>query len=738
MDKDNKEDIRGYQSVLDLTQLTIGGYDIQFKLDNGIEKANIVPDDKGCCEVEALRYITSINGAIIKQPEDNHLKYNLNLNVDKLVVNSVSFTIPDDDMKLGHFLSTSPYGLIKKNRTGVGATTLELSSPRNSIVVVPTRALAYEKAKKSKIVGTDRYKVLYVGGDIAGFAIPKIEEYLADEEIGYKKFIVVIDSLSRLLNIVGEEHYKDYFIMFDEIDSYQYDAHYREKMELNFDYYFKFPSTKRCLVSATVGRFSNPLIEKEPVINILFNKPISRKISLIHTDDVLVRAGKTITDIVEKYPNDKILVAFNLVKGGMLPIIKSLSEELQGQCAILCSTRSKPDVEEYFSEIINRTLPKKITFMSCVFFVGIDIEERFHLISIADVKYPYTLLSSHKLYQIAGRCRHEEGLLSETIIYNTSDNYEDLHYDKLVEKIRYDAECLASYATYSSIVTPKFPKLFLPFNNIPSNEIIEKSNKSYKGSSSLRLVRESIEGIKPAYFNIDNIIIQATLKNMTYSDKVNIKKELLDEGNIIDYNSLNEKECIDKEILEEISEKCFENEERERESLVEQLNEQASLEARKELAEKLLIDRKGANAKFLEYFIELQEYVPFETLVSLLPTYLNPREYKDFYNAVIVWALEDSHPTKISIKEKFPKGKSLSGAELVKRFNDIWNGILNYGELKHVQAMHKLKIFCQLSRRTHIKEGNVYPIIGYDSYGLGDKCLKRIPSGTNLTKKLRI
>ena len=203
--------------------------------------------------------------------------------------------------------------------------------------------------------------------------------------------------------------------------------------------------------------------------------------------------------------------------------------------------------------------------MSCVFFVGIDIEERFHLISIADVKHPYTLLSTHKLYQIAGRCRHEDGLLSETFIYSTSDKYENINYDKLVNEIRYEAESLASYAHYSSIVTYKFPKLFRPYNIIPNSEIIKNSNKAYMGSSSLHLVRNGIEGVKPAYFNIDNIIIQATLKNMTYSDKVNIKKELLDEGNIIDYNSLNEKECIDKDIIEEISEKCFENEERERE-----------------------------------------------------------------------------------------------------------------------------------------------------------------------------
>ena len=734
MDKMNIKIQQRGELVYDISQLNLGDYDIQFKVNEDIK--NILDPN----EVESARYISSINGAVVKNPKDSHLEYRVIVDNDRDInVLSVEFTIPKDDMKLGHFLSTSPYGLIKKNRTGVGATTLELSSPRNSIVVVPTRSLAYEKAKKSKIEGTDKYKVLYVGGAIDAFPIPKIEDYLADEEIEYKKFIVVIDSLDRLLNIVGEEHYKDYFIMFDEIDSYQYDSNYREKMELNFDYYFKFPRTKRCLVSATVGRFSNPLIEKEPVINISFNKPISRNISLIHTDDVIVRAVNTIKDIVDEYPNDKILIAFNSVKRGMLPIIKSLPEELQSQCAILCSTRSKPDVEEYYSDIINRTLPKKITFMSCVFFVGIDIEERFHLVSIADVNYPYTLLSTHKLYQIAGRCRHEEGLLSETLIYNTSNYNEDINYDILVDNIRYDAECLASYANYLGIVTPKFPKLFQPFNRISNSEIIKDSLKSYKGSSSLQLVRESIEGIKPAYFNIDNIIIQAALKNMTYSDKANIKKALQNEGyDIIEYMSLEEKKHVSNEIVQEIKEQCFVNEEDERESFIKQLKEQSTIEDREKLAKKLLYNTRGNNADFLEHFIELQEYVPFDTLVNLLPEHLTPQSYNDFYNAVIIWALDNSHPIRISINKKFPKGESLSGAELVKRFNDIWNGILHYGALKHNQAMRRLNIFCKVAPRTHIKEGNVYPITGYDNYGLGDNCLKRIPSNTNLTKMLKI
>jgi len=233
--------------------------------------------------------IQIINGADVNC-ENVDLKCKVNWLEKNKVIESISFMMPRDDAHLKDVFTTSPYGLIKKNRTGIGATTLELDSPRNSIVVVPTRTLAYSKAVNSRIEGDEnKYKILYVGGKITGFNPPKIPTYLADSSIKYKKFIVVANSLPSLLNIIGKENYKDYFLMVDEIDSYQYDCSYRPEMEDVIDYYFQFPPTQRCLVSATVSRFSNKLIEDEPVINVEFNEPLPRNIRLIHTDEVAKR-----------------------------------------------------------------------------------------------------------------------------------------------------------------------------------------------------------------------------------------------------------------------------------------------------------------------------------------------------------------------------------------------------------------------------------------------------------------
>ena len=74
---------------------------------------------------------------------------------------------------------------------------------------------------------------------------------------GYKKLLVVADSLGRLLGIIGK-NYKDYFLMIDEVDVLQTDNNFRPLLENVIDYYLMFPSKNRCMVTATMKEFSNP------------------------------------------------------------------------------------------------------------------------------------------------------------------------------------------------------------------------------------------------------------------------------------------------------------------------------------------------------------------------------------------------------------------------------------------------------------------------------------------------
>ncbi len=69
----------------------------------------------------------------------------INTNKQLYTINGNELII-DNSKKLGEVIDRLPSGIIDERATGIGATTCEITSPRNSIIVVPTRALAYSKA----------------------------------------------------------------------------------------------------------------------------------------------------------------------------------------------------------------------------------------------------------------------------------------------------------------------------------------------------------------------------------------------------------------------------------------------------------------------------------------------------------------------------------------------------------------------------------------------------------------
>lgn len=679
-----------------------------------------------------------LNGAICYY--QNHCKHKIKWKKVWEEIEEIDFTFPYDNAKLSDVFNQLPYGLIKKNRTGVGATTLELQSPRNSIVVVPTRALAYEKAKHSKDSMTGKYKVLYVGGQISGFNPPSINNYLNDNNIEHKKFIVVIDSLPTLLNEIGEENFKDYFIMFDEIDSYQYDASFRPNMEKGFEYYFKFPETNRCLISATVGEFTNPRINEEPVINLVFNNPAPRNIELKETNDVLMTTKKHIEHLLANYPNQKILVAFNLLKRGILPIIKSLSEENQAKCAVLCAEKNKTDVGEMYCDIVENKLPKQITFMTCTYFVGIDIQEPFHLISVADTRYPFTLLSTEKLQQIAGRCRISNGLLSETVIYNIAHNREE-DMEALSQQIVKDAQALINFFQLQNDMKSLFPEL-QKYKGFSKEEIIESSIKKYGKSSPLHLIKESPTSIAISYFNIDNILIQNRIIRNLYNSSDNLKSKLISEGHSINCEVITENESINPQIHEEIAENHQRNTENEREDFITQLMECTSIPERERLAYRLMTNCQDENKEFLKRFIEMQKYVPIEKLTNLLTPIKSHKAYQKLKKQICIWALEENHPIKATLRSHLAIGHSYTSEEITNAINSIVHGILSADNLNNSEAVRMLKLqFCEVGGRTteyrNHRRVNVYPILSYDVLGLNCEPVEKTPSTQNMKAILR-
>lgn len=91
-----------------------------------------------------------------------------------------------------------PHGIVAKEETGMGATTLEILAKRNSIIVEPIKITASSKANE--------FGKLYVGSPTKNFHPNKItDEEILDylkSDVEFKKIIVVADSLGRVIKAI--------------------------------------------------------------------------------------------------------------------------------------------------------------------------------------------------------------------------------------------------------------------------------------------------------------------------------------------------------------------------------------------------------------------------------------------------------------------------------------------------------------------------------------------------------
>lgn len=713
------------KNIVEKSIISVGKYEILF-----CSYPTIVDEDD-----KAIQWLN--NARVVANAQ---LKYEIIPSVSEDKISCVKFTMPSDDNKLGDVFENLPWGIIKKNRTGVGATTLEINSPRNSIIVVPTRALALNKALPSKLEGTDKYRVLYVGGITTGVKVPSVEAYLADNEIKYKKFIVVIDSLPRLIEKLGENYSSNYFIMFDEVDTYQDSSHYRENIENSFDYYFSFPFQNRCLVSATVSDFSNPQLREEPVIEVEFNNPIHQDIKLECVDNPLGKTKELILALYQNYPNDKIVIALNLVTRGILPIIEDLPVEIQHECSVLCSESNKDNAGEYYADITDGTLPSRIVFMTNIYFVGVDIYERFHLICTAEIAYPFTLFSVEKLQQIAGRCRDKNGVLSETIIYNCRARNKALNIEIIRQNLIEDATDLSQLSALLSKVYQKYPRLNEGSHGIINEDLLNVASRSYYQSSPVSIIREKNNKIYPSYFNIDNILIQIRLLNILYSYPFQLHDALIAVGSNVEYyNSIvNEENIISTEAFNTILERKILTTEEERAAIIESLRERDTIEGRYNLALNLKNNCNRENTIFFEHFIELQKYVPFEQLVNLLSLYDKNSDYKAFRNGVLYWALEENHPVKRTLKANFQLNSFMTGEAIEQAFNSVYSGILGYDPLKQRAVFTKIGCWVKLSSRTSTTIDGVrmngYRVLNLNPFDLEGNPIEAISATTDMER----
>ncbi|MBC8603146.1 DEAD/DEAH box helicase family protein [Parabacteroides acidifaciens] len=160
----------------------------------------------------------------------------------------MKLAIQEKRLKLGQFIEDIyPDGLpsdmiINKVVTGIGATTCEINSYRHSIIVVPNLPVIKNKMKKHP----------QIFGVYGGVSPIKIQDYLSNENIEWKKILTTPESYELAKNAITDTKfnlYEDFFMLIDECEKIIQEANFREKIITPFFDFFKFNA--KSLISAT-------------------------------------------------------------------------------------------------------------------------------------------------------------------------------------------------------------------------------------------------------------------------------------------------------------------------------------------------------------------------------------------------------------------------------------------------------------------------------------------------------
>ena len=750
------------------------------------------PNISGYCDGIGYYRNYMYNGALIDtfNDEKNPVRYEIIYHDDTHKrIDCMRLTLLYPRAKLGGIFTSLPYGIVKKSVPGIGATTLALHQPRDTVIVLPTKKLAYQKYLRGYNKDRTSNRFLYVGSDIPEEKCKsptdeQIRSYIAEKRTGtfpYKKILVVADSLGRVmeqikyikeeptrfvrkkleeyaeklkhdpslppLNIPITKLYEphmDWHIMVDEIDTFQSDGKFREAMENVIDYYLEFPPIKRCLVSATIRPFTHPQLKEEPLLEINYEHPKKRPVNIIRTNNMHREVADRLGFCRKQYPNDKIVVAYNSIRS-INTVIRLLPVELQADCSVACSSQSQTMVGEYYRSLHSGKLATPITFITSTYFVGVDIEERFHLLTVSDPRRIQTLLSPEKIYQISGRCRDERGLLSETIIY---DFYKPKTPEKAITLEEYErkAEILSQFANSSEDIQKSCENV-LPANFLDVKDaIVERSKHSVFGSQPISIIRRNIHGkVVPAYLNIDALGEYQQLCTETYTTKERFFATLRETCQICNTAYHSHKKNAEQIQIEETDR---EN----RKNVIIQyvqasINELLQAKSQGPITDDALdrMIRKPRDNRhgrtFLKRVKELYPYVPLDKLIDMLTPRLtkgginwNAVWYRNLRRSVFFACLAEDHPFRILLRDYFPAGSRMTSDEIREKMNAVLINI-QARELKSNREAIKLYHCFFEEKRSHNKTN--FRTVG-TVRDMGFEPLQRIAATTTVNRILEL
>lgn len=299
--------------------------------------------------------------------------------------------------------------ILSKRIPGCGATTLELDTKRNSIIIVPNVPVIKSKCSK--------YDSLL--GVYENVTADKICHYLTSNML--HKIMITTESFGKVKTACarcGIDLYSHFFLLMDECHQLIKDVDYREDIVLPMTDFFRFKN--KALVSATPIGFSDPRFKEFETVEISTDYDYKQEIIVTHTYNI----NKAISEYLDKHAEGTICFFVNSVV-----MIYSIMKQFNilEDSTIYCAPKSRLKLKNEYSfnnayNDWNADTMKKYNFFTGRFFTAFDLELPYNpdLVMITDPYISeYTMLDiDTDCIQICGRFRH--GINSATHIYRVN------------------------------------------------------------------------------------------------------------------------------------------------------------------------------------------------------------------------------------------------------------------------------------------------------------------------------
>lgn len=608
----------------------------------------------------------------------------------------------EDNSWLGDSFSFLPNGRINKKETGIGATSLEISSLRNSIIVFPTRQTAKSKSSSDVFYfEVPESKKLSLGREA------ELESYLLLKKNKYKKILVVADSLETLITYLLSKNiqvYSEFFLLIDEIDSIQLDSSFRMRMELCIEYYKKFPIENRAVVSATLLNFSDPELQNEKLTKFnWFNSP-NKDITLVQSIKPIETAVEHLISVLNT--NEKVVFALNGVEL-ILGIAEYLIENKvlkYNEISILCGqNRSNNEKTKKFSQQpLGKTYPSRLNFITAAFFTGYDINESYKLIIVVDNNFQHTRISENQVIQIIGRCRKPNKLYNVDFFFNLYNKpIVKRTIKELVDSANNEIEAFKCISNrYGS------HKLLQEKAIITRNLLIE--NSGFNGFNFVKIASD--ETYQISYLNIDSFIENQRVKNEVYRSDIYLKGFF----NAENYKVVSkiENSTLDLEFIKKKKQKQIHD----INSTIQFLEKTRGLTIEKVMEYKLKCT--GLSIEYCEFYLLAHNYLGKNETINRIKKSDTKLKTKKLIEAYKAQRLSKNDFKKRNILLDFPINKKFNTEELNSQISKTLLSISEVGakSISPTKAKKMIEYYVELKLSTENNQGKKVKIYKVESH----------------------